>query len=353
MKFLKYLLFLLLILITGALLYFATKDGKFEVNESRVIDAPVEVVFNFINDYKNWEAFGSWMDDETLKINYPQITSGVGASYSWNSEKDGKGAMQTLAVKPYEKIEQKIVFNGSLQDDGYKVLWHFEPEESGKKTKVTWSMDGELGLFEKVIFSVYGMDMNAMLSEMYAESLNNLENAIADEIKNYSVTVEGLSIHSGGFYIYNTISTSIDQLDATVSQLLNSLNIFLDENSMAAAGPHFVVYKEWDEASGKTLISVGIPTHDFIVLPETSPVMSGYFPESVSVKATLKGHNSYLQKAREQAEDYLNRQGYSKNEGLAPFNVFVITANEEVNPANWITEFYIPIDNINENPEEL
>src|SRR5690606_20803061 len=127
------------------------------------------------NDYKNWESFGSWMDDALLKINYPQITSGVGASYSWNSEKDGKGAMQTISIEPYEKIVQKIVFNGSLQDKGYEVVWNFEPEELSNKTKVSWSVKGELGLFEKMYFTVYGMDMNAMLSEMYVESLINLE----------------------------------------------------------------------------------------------------------------------------------------------------------------------------------
>lgn len=349
MKFLKYLLFILLILITGTLLFFTTKDGKFNVAETHLIDAPAEVVFNFVNDYKNWEAFGSWMEDETLKINYPQKTSGVGASYSWNSEKDGNGAMQTLAVEPYEKIVQKIVFNGSLEEDGYEIIWEFEPEDFGQKTKVTWSMNGELGLFEKIFFAIYGIDMNSMLSEMYIKSLINLETAIANELDSYTIAVEGLAIHPGGFYIYNTISTSIDQLDATVKQLLTSINIFMNENSITAAGPHFVIYNEWEDTSGKTIISVGKPTKDFIVLPETSPVMSGYFPESVSVKATLKGHNSYLQAAREEAEDYLNRQGYSKSESLAPFKVFVITEKEDVNPAYWITELYIPIENINEN----
>jgi hypothetical protein len=353
MKFLKYLLFLLLILITGALLFFATKDGKFEVVESRVIDAPAQVIFNFINDFKNWESFGSWMDDETLKINYPQITSGVGASYSWNSEKDGKGAMQTLAVEPYETIVQKIVFNGSLQDEGYEIVWNFEPEEFGQKTKVTWSMNGELGLFEKMFFTAYGMDMNAMLSEMYVESLNNLEIAIANELESYSIDVDGLTNNPGGFYIYNSISTPIDQLEITVNQLLNSLKNFMDENNLTAAGPHFVIYKNWDETLGKTLISVGIPSHDFVVLPETSPVLSGYFPETISVKATLRGHYSYLSEARDKAEDFLNHQGYTKNESLSPFDVFVITLEDDVNPANWVTEIYIPIEHINENPEEL
>ncbi len=353
MKFLKYLLFILLILITGTLLFFATKDGKFNVTETRVIDAPAEVIFNFVNDYKNWETFGSWMEDETLKINYPQKTSGVGASYSWSSEKDGKGAMQTLAVEPYEKIVQKIVFNGSLEEDGYEIVWDFEPEDFGQKTKVIWSIKGELGLFEKIFFTIYGMDINTMLSEMYIESLINLETAIANELDSYSIDVEGLAIHPGGFYIYNTILTSIDNLDDAVKQLYNTLNIFLNENSLNAAGPHFVIYKEWDETLGKTLISVGIPTADFVILPETSPIFSGYFPETVSIKATLKGNQAKLTEAKEKLEAFVNQQGYIKSESLAPFKVFVITENEEVNPSNWITELYIPIENIHENPDEF
>ena len=80
MKVLKYLFFLILLLFIGVAVYFGTQDGDYHVSETRIINAPPEVVFQNINDYRNWENWGSWMKDETVKINYPEITSGEGAS---------------------------------------------------------------------------------------------------------------------------------------------------------------------------------------------------------------------------------------------------------------------------------
>ena len=55
MKILKYLFFLLLIIIIGSAIYFGTKDGSYDIQDTMVINAPPEVVFNKVNDYKNWE----------------------------------------------------------------------------------------------------------------------------------------------------------------------------------------------------------------------------------------------------------------------------------------------------------
>ena len=55
MKILKYLFFLLLIVIIGAAVYFGTKDGKFNVAATKTIEAPVDLIFEQVNDYKNWQ----------------------------------------------------------------------------------------------------------------------------------------------------------------------------------------------------------------------------------------------------------------------------------------------------------
>ena len=52
MKILKYLLFLILLIIIGSAIYFGTKDGTYDIQDSMVIQAPPEVVFNKVNDLK-------------------------------------------------------------------------------------------------------------------------------------------------------------------------------------------------------------------------------------------------------------------------------------------------------------
>jgi len=53
MKLLKNVFLLLLIVIISLSIYVATIDGKYDVNKSHTIKAPVEMVFNEVNDFKN------------------------------------------------------------------------------------------------------------------------------------------------------------------------------------------------------------------------------------------------------------------------------------------------------------
>ena len=146
MKIIKYLLFLILIVIIGGAIFFATKNGTFDVAESKVIEAPVEVIYNNIQDFENWQEWGPWMKiDTNIVINYAEKTEGEGASYSWRSDHDevGSGSMQTIKVIPNKELDQKIVFNTPFGNSENDVYWLFEETETRGQTKVTWGMKGE------------------------------------------------------------------------------------------------------------------------------------------------------------------------------------------------------------------
>ena len=84
MKILKYLLFLVLILIIGTAIYVAVQPNSFEFERSRTINVPPAVVYQKVNDYKEWPSFSPWMEmDPDAEITYGEKTSGKGASYSW------------------------------------------------------------------------------------------------------------------------------------------------------------------------------------------------------------------------------------------------------------------------------
>ena len=55
MKTLKYIFLVLLILVVLGAVYLATLEGDYDVKRSRIIHANPEVVFNDLNDYKNWK----------------------------------------------------------------------------------------------------------------------------------------------------------------------------------------------------------------------------------------------------------------------------------------------------------
>jgi len=353
MKFFKYLFFLILILFIGVALYFGTQDGDFSVSETRVIQAPPEVVFEHVNDFKNWEKWGSWMDSKSLNINYPEKTSGEGATYSWESKSDGQGAMQTLSVIPNKEIKQKIVFRGTLTDEGSLVTWTFEPDSSGLATQVSWSIEGSLGLFEKMYMATQEVKMKENLQLMYAESLQNLDSVLQTEMSAYSINVHGLTNHGGGFYLYNTTASKQSEIGSKTAPMIEQIEIFMSENSLPAQGSPFVIYNDWDELNKTTIFSVGIHTPDMVILPDGSPVISGHIPPLTAIKTTLQGNYSYLSKAWEETEKYIQENGFVKNDALSPFEVYVNRFPNEKNPSKWITEVYIPIEDIGNQYEEL
>src|SRR6476620_102473 len=80
MRILKYIFLLLLLALVGITVYVATQKGDFEVTKSSIIKTPRSTVFDYVNDYKNWETFGSWMSkDSDLHFNYGAKTIGAGA----------------------------------------------------------------------------------------------------------------------------------------------------------------------------------------------------------------------------------------------------------------------------------
>lgn len=353
MKFLKYLFFLILILFVGVALYFGTQDGDYSITETRIIDAPAEVVFEQVNDFRNWEEWGSWMNDSSAKINYPEKTSGVDASYSWTSDDSGDGAMQTLRSEPDSLLVQKIVFNGSLDDEGSTVTWRFEPQESGTKTKVSWNMEGSLSLFEKMYFATQDETLEESVSAMYAESLKNLDSVIIKKMNVYSIEVDGITQYSGGFYLHNTIAAKQTEIGDKTTPMIQLIYNFMETNNIPSHGPPFVLYRDWDELNQTAIFSVGIPTSDRVILPDGSPVASGYIPTTTAIKTTLNGRHTYLSKAWEETEGYIQNNGFVKSEANNPFEVYVRSLPQEKNPANWVTEIYIPVEVISDENEEI
>ena len=73
MKILKYLFFLLLIVVIGGSIYFGTQDGNYDVVASKIIPAPPQLVFDQVNDLTTSEKWGPWKaEDSTMVFSYAE-----------------------------------------------------------------------------------------------------------------------------------------------------------------------------------------------------------------------------------------------------------------------------------------
>ena len=97
MRILKYILLLILLILLAFSVYLSTKEGSFSVTKSKVINIDKSALFQYVNDYQNWESFCG-LDDKEMKINYPKNTIGVGGSFSWSGT-DGDVAVKNIYLK--------------------------------------------------------------------------------------------------------------------------------------------------------------------------------------------------------------------------------------------------------------
>jgi hypothetical protein len=71
MKALKIILITVLILVGAFIILNAFLPAKYEVERSVNINAPKEIVFEQVVDFKNWEQWSPWLAmDSTMTFNY-------------------------------------------------------------------------------------------------------------------------------------------------------------------------------------------------------------------------------------------------------------------------------------------
>jgi Polyketide cyclase / dehydrase and lipid transport len=161
-------------LIAAVLIFAATKPDIFRVQRAASIKAPPEKIFAFINDFKRWESWSPWeKKDPAMKRSYGATTSGKGAKYAWEGNKDvGQGSMEIAESVPSSKLTLKLDF---LKPFEAHNIVDFTLAPSGDATNVTWAMQGDTPYFAKIIHVFINMDR--MVGKDFEAGLANLKAA--------------------------------------------------------------------------------------------------------------------------------------------------------------------------------
>ncbi|MBT8272107.1 MAG: transcription activator effector-binding protein [Flavobacteriaceae bacterium] len=338
MKTLKYLIFIILIIVIGLAIYIGVQPNSYEVARSRNIEAPAAVIYDNVIDYKNWAAWSSWVEkDPDLKITYPEQTRGVGGSYSWE-DKDGVGTMKTLAVVVNESIEQEMQFADFAPS---KVNWSFTPQESGK-TEVSWKMSSDNVPFMLKAFSVMSGGFDNMMGPDFERGLEKLDSLIVESMKKYEITIEGIKEYGGGFYLYKTTNADNSNISQKMAENYGSLMMYIGANTIQMAGMPLTVYHDMKAEDGTVIMSNGIPVTEKIDVAAGSDIQCGYIPKTKVLKTVLLGDYKNLQKAWKQANTHMAENNLVPSD-VKPFEIYTNDPGQFPNPANWRTEILIPI----------
>lgn len=147
----------------------AACSGDYTVQRSTVINAPVNTIFEKVNNLKKNAEWSPWiLEDPTLKITYNDIPAGVGASSRFVSKKEDYEGGITIS----ESVENKKIVNElDFKERGKaKAVFLFEKEGSG--VKVTWTMTGT---GEGVMGKMFAPFMDSMVGPYYERGLAKLK----------------------------------------------------------------------------------------------------------------------------------------------------------------------------------
>ena len=338
MKAFKYLLFLLLIAIIGFAIFIAVQPNDFKVIKTRTIKAPAEVIYNNVIDFKNWKSWSSWVEQNPdIKITLPEQTTGINSSYTWEEE-HGIGTIKTLETTPNQSINQQMEFTGFPSSN---VYWQLKPNNNGS-TDVIWTITGKDLPFNFKAYTALIGGMEKEIGPHYERSLEKLDSIVQESMKVYTININGETEYGGGFYIYKTTSANRVNISKIIEKQFSEIANYMSQKSIISNGMPFTIYNEINAENGNIIMSNAIPTRDKVNIDKTNDILCDYIPKTKVLKATLKGNYTNLPETWKNAMSYLTKNNLEQSH-LKPFEIYTNDPKRTPNPANWITEIYIPI----------
>jgi uncharacterized protein YndB with AHSA1/START domain len=175
---LTFLKWLLIIVIALAALLFAggyALSPEFKAVRSTSINAPADKVYPLIADPREWKRWSVWnRRDPAMAITYSGPPSGAGAAWEWKSKSEGDGKMTFTAAEPGKRVAYDLYFPDFGTTSGGDLL--LTPE--GSATKVTWTMNGNMG--KNPLFHWFALFGDKMVGKDFEAGLANLK-ALAEK----------------------------------------------------------------------------------------------------------------------------------------------------------------------------
>lgn len=334
-------LLLLLILIYVGLCAIGTKN--FDTEKSLTIDAPKNMLFNMVDDFKTWEKWSPWYDkDPEMKVEYGTSTRGVGASYSWSGNKQvGSGKMTTTESTPGSLHKSKMEFEGF--DDASTAEFNFSDKEG--KTEVTWKHYGETDLPFLLRGYMFVTGAKKSMEKDFVNGLEKMAALAADRTQNKMYN--GYKILEGSLeerhFVMNRQEVPFGSVQQFYAANLGSLfgKVQSADIDMDGGKPCGLFYKI-DQATQKADMAAAIPIKDPLAIKGAQSLT---LPASKTITVEYYGDYQGTVAAHTAIESYMNDYGLLNN---PPYiEEYVTDPGEEPDPKKWLTKitYYINDNN--------
>ena len=340
MKILKYIFFLLLLCVIAGAVYIGTKNSSYDFTSQKIVNAPQDLVYSTLT---NFEGLSQWnpYEKETKSFHYLPVTVKDQKMGSWEIESETY-QLETIQKIPLKKIKHQLKSPDQDTLNYEKLIWSLDKIQD-TETKIVLEVKGELTFKDKIFQLFSDQELEEKKQRLIQRGFEKLEAYLQVKMNEYSVDIIGTTEYGGGFYMYTATASTISAMPQKLSEMLPVVQAYVSTNNIAQTGKPFTIYNDFNTDLGTTIFSAAVPVRDRVITPANSTVLCDFMPRQRVVKTVLKGDYKYLMEAWEKTRKYLKKQHISINTTLPAFEIYQVDPSVQANPAEWITELYIPI----------
>ena len=331
MKILKFLLYLVGILVLIAIILGIVGPKSYDVHRSTIVAGTPAQVWPYVSNLKKMAMWSPWAEkDTTMKVEYTGTDGEVGSMSSWDGNKDvGKGSQTLTVLEPNSNVESKLNFMEPMAGEATAYM-HLRDTTGG--TFLTWGIKGENGFVGKIFGSI--MNMDKMMAPDFERGLSKLTDLVASMPKTEAVTISVVpGEYAGGKYLGIRGTMGFDKISDFYAKNLPAVMTALEKAKAKMAGAPSGLYFKWDTKTSTTEMAAAIPFSGDLKAPagmEVIPVAAGK-----SLTINYMGGYSGLGKAHDTMDAYIKE---NKLEQVSPvIEEYLTDPGSEPDSTKWMT----------------
>lgn len=342
MKFFKYLFFLIVLIFVLGSLYIATISLPDEKTISYETPVSAELFKLKIQDLSTYETWFSFPEQSTSQPRLSNTEDFENTTLSWQNKTFESINFQNKRLTQ-DSVIQQLTLKTWLSSSEFALNWTFETLEESSELVV--HLESDAGFWQKTEYVFTGKSHIEITETAVQESLKTLEEIIIEEISVYDISPVG-KVDTGGFYILHATSAARLNFESILSKskpIFQSVENFMEEQDFDSYKGRIILFENLYANEDNIIFSSGVGTKNQIAIPDNFGVLSKPVQRGMYFKTQLTGDYINLKELLSVAESTLEQRELSIDRSLKPFLEFEVDSKETINPAKWITNFYIPI----------
>jgi hypothetical protein len=326
------LVFVLLFCVVALLVYMARYSGRVRLEQTRLIDAPLDTVYASVADLRNWQQWSPWLQAGSgADVRLSDLTDDAGSYCAWESASMAAGRVEHLRLLPGERIEQRLRLRHPFAVNGL-CYWTFDKE--GDKTVVTWTVRARVPFSMRAFAAT--VKSSLVLDCRYSLDLlaSRLEPAGAPR---YQITHLGVRDIPARSYVYRNYQGPISGLPEALRSSTLEMRQQLSAHGLKEDGAPIAIYFKTNIKFRTTVCHIGIPVN---VADNFGPLPVRELAAHSAYVVRLLGSHTALEIAWYVAMQRMVAEKIQPDQRIPPFESYLVDVPAE---NDCVTELHLPI----------